>query len=114
MTHLKSFIKKEYSEMEDSFEYNINDIDNPNGWTWKEIDWLANMGFEPEGETRLTYTDKDTTKNVNHSDLRKDPLKVTVYKNKQGYWLLINNRKHVFRTFTQMMNFIDDRGSVPL
>ncbi len=110
MTHLKSFIKKEYAESDASFRYNINDIDNPNGWNWKEIDWLAGMGFEPEGETQLVYTNKNT----NSLDFKKEPIKYTIYKNKQGYWLLVNNRKHVFRNFIEMMNFIDSRGSIPL
>jgi len=114
MIHLKSFIKKEYAESDSSFEYKINDIDHPNGWNWKEIDQLANMGFEPSGETRMEYTDKDANKDINYGDMRKEPLKVTVYKNKEGYWLIINDKKHVFKTFIRMMEFIDERGSVQI
>lgn len=110
MTHLTSFIKKENSESDDNFEYNINDIDNPNGWDWKEIDWLAGMGFEPEGETRMSFTDKKN----NDVDVNKQPLKVTVYKNKSGYWLIMNDKRHVFKTFIRMMEFIDDRGSLEI
>ena len=52
MTHLRSLISKEDTS---SSEYKIDDIDNPNGWDWKELDWLFGMGFAPEGETRLQY-----------------------------------------------------------
>jgi len=52
MTHLRSLISKEDTS---SSEYKIDDIDNPNGWDWKELDWLFGMGFVPEGETRLQY-----------------------------------------------------------
>jgi hypothetical protein len=105
MTHLKSLITKEDSSDK---EYKVDDIDNPNGWNWKELDWLFNMGFSPEGETRLTYShDKN-----NKYDLTKKPLEIKIYKNKQGYWLIMNNRKHVFRTFVDMMNHIDEFGSV--
>ena len=92
MTHLKSFIKKE----SDTKEYNIDDIDNPNGWDWKEIDWLAGMGFDPgESESRMAYTYKPTGGEG-------ESIKFTVYKNKDGYWLEINGRKHVFKTFINM------------
>lgn len=112
MTHLSSFIKKEYQESDSNFEYSINDIDHPNGWNWKELDMLFNMGFEPEGDTRLSFKDKTQTHHIDNTP--KEQLKVTVYKNKAGYWLIVNDRKHVFKTFLKMMEFIEDMGSMPL
>ena len=57
MTHLLSLISKENIDTRE--EYSISDIDNPNGWDWKEIDMLAGMGFEPEGNTRLILKTKN-------------------------------------------------------
>lgn len=105
MRHLRSLISKEDPS---SFEYKIDDIDNPNGWDWKELDWLFGMKFAPEGETRLQYNHvKDR-----HQDIHSTPLKITVYKDKRGYWLVVNDRKHVFRTFIDMINHIDKYGAV--
>jgi hypothetical protein len=112
MTHLSSFIKKESHESDNGFEYSINDIDHPNGWNWKELDMLFNMNFEPQGDTRLSFTDKTQTHNTD--DTPKKQLKVTIYKNKDGYWLIVNDRKHVFKTFINMMDFIDKMGSLPI
>ena len=100
MTHLKSFIKKE----SDTKEYNVDDIDNPNGWDWKEIDMLAGMGFEPEGNTRLILKVKNNHE-MNDTAYR-------VYKTDEGYHLMVNDRKHLFKTFTDMLNKIDEWGSV--
>lgn len=103
MTHLKSFIKKEGFDTNNG-EYKIDDIDHPNGWDWKEVDMLIGMGFEPEGETRFRL------KVDRNSDMTS--LNFTVYKNDKGYWLVINDRKHVYKTFNEMLNMIDTFGSV--
>lgn len=103
MTHLKSFIKKEgFSDT--NGEYKIHDIDHPNGWDWKEVDMLIGMGFEPEGDTRFRL------KVDRNSDMIS--LNFIVYKNDKGYWLLMNDRKHVYKTFNEMMNMIDTFGSI--
>lgn len=103
MTHLKSFIKKEGFDTNNG-EYKIDDIDHPNGWDWKEVDMLIGMGFEPDGETRFRL------KVDRNSDMTS--LNFTVYKNDKGYWLVINDRKHVYKTFNEMLNMIDTFGSV--
>lgn len=103
MTHLKSFIKKEGFD-DTNGEYKINDIDHPDGWDWKEVDMLIGMGFEPEGETRFKL------KVDRNSDMTS--LNFTVYKNDKGYWLVINDRKHVYKTFNEMLNMIDTFGSI--
>jgi hypothetical protein len=103
MTHLKSFIKKEGFDTNNG-EYRIDDIDHPNGWDWKEVDMLIGMGFEPDGDTRFKL------KVDRNSDMTS--LNFVVYKNDKGYWLLMNDRKHVYKTFNEMMNMIDTFGSI--
>ena len=100
MTHLKSFIKKESEEK----EYSIDDFDHPNGWDWKEIDMLYGMGFEPEGDARVVLKVKNPD--------RMDDITYKIYKNDDGYVLLINDTKHLFKTFNDMLNKIDELGSV--
>lgn len=103
MTHLKSFIKKEGFDTNNG-EYRIDDIDHPNGWDWKEVDMLIGMGFEPEGDTRFRL------KVDRNSDMTS--LNFVIYKTDKGYWLVMNDRKHVYKTFNEMMNMIDTFGSV--
>ncbi len=100
MTHLKSFITKEVSEK----EYKIDDIDHPNGWDWKEIDMLYGMGFEPEGDARMVLK----VRNKSHMD----DYTFKIYKTDDDYVLLINDRKHLFKTFNDMLTKIDELGSV--
>ncbi len=100
MTHLKSFITKEVGEK----EYKIDDIDHPNGWDWKEIDMLYGMGFEPEGDARMVLK----VRNKSHMD----DYTFKVYKTDEDYVLLINDRKHLFKTFNDMLTKIDELGSV--
>ena len=100
MTHLKSFIKKESGEK----EYSLDDLDHPNGWDWKEIDMLYGMGFEPEGDARVVLKVKNPD--------RMDDITYKIYKNDEGYVLLINDTKHLFKTFNDMLSKIDELGSV--
>ena len=100
MTHLKSFIKKESGEK----EYSLDDLDHPNGWDWKEIDMLYGMGFEPEGDARVVLKVKNPD--------RMDDITYKIYKNDDGYVLLINDTKHLFKTFNDMLSKIDELGSV--
>ena len=105
MTHLKSFIKKESGEKESGEkEYSLDDLDHPNGWDWKEIDMLYGMGFEPEGDARVVLKVKNPD--------RMDDITYKIYKNDDGYVLLINDTKHLFKTFNDMLNKIDELGSV--
>ncbi len=103
MTHLKSFIKKEGFD-DTNGEYKIDDIDHQNGWDWKEVDMLIGMGFEPDGDTRFRL------KIDRNSDMTS--LNFVIYKNDKGYWLVMNDRKHVYKTFNEMMNMIETFGSV--
>ena len=100
MTHLKSFLKKESEEK----EYKLDDFDHPNGWDWKEIDMLSGMGFEPEGDARMILK----VKNQSHMD----DITYKIYKTDDDYILLINDTKHLFKTFNDMLSKIDELGSV--
>ena len=102
MTHLKSFITKESEEK----EYKLDDIDHPNGWEWKEIEMLLGMGFEPEGDARMVLK----VKNKSYMD----DYTFKVYKTDDDYVLLINDTKHLFKTFNDMLNKIDELGSTEI
>ena len=54
MTKLKNFINPN-SERD---EFDITDFDNTDGWHWKDVDHLIDMGFEMSGDTRLKLSDK--------------------------------------------------------
>ena len=102
MTHLKSFITKESEEK----EYKLDDMDHPNGWEWKGIEMLLGMGFEPEGDARMVLK----VKNKSYMD----DYTFKVYKTDDDYVLLINDTKHLFKTFNDMLNKIDELGSIEI
>ncbi len=102
MTHLKSFLTKESGEK----EYKLDDIDHANGWDWKELDMLYGMGFEPEGDARLVLKVK------NQKDM--DDYTYKIYKTDDDYILLINDTKHLFKSFSDMLNKIDELGSIEI
>ena len=98
---MRNFLNNEQEEIQ---KYKIADIDHPNGLDWKEVDMLIGMGFEPDGDTRFKL------KVDRNSDMTS--LNFVVYKNDKGYWLLMNDRKHVYKTFNEMMNMIDTFGAI--
>jgi hypothetical protein len=98
MTKLKNFINPN-SERD---EFDITDFDNTDGWHWKDVDHLIDMGFQMSGDTRLKLSDKqDFDENLN----------VEIYKQKStgDYFMILNGRKHVFNVFVDLINFIDDK-----
>ena len=105
MTHLISFIKKE-SNSESTKEYKLDDLDHPNGWNWKEVDMLYGMGFEPEGDSRMILKVKNQDK--------PEQLTFKIYKTDENYVLVINDTKHFFKSFSNMLNKIDELGSVEI
>ena len=100
MIKLKNFIDQDHAD-----EFSTEDFDNPNGWHWKEMDHLLEMGFVYDGETRLTLSDK---KDIDET------LNVEVYKQKStgDYVMIVNGRKHFFKSFTLMIAKIEDLGKV--
>ena len=81
-------------------------MDHPNGWEWKEIEMLLGMGFEPEGDARMVLK----VKNKSYMD----DYTFKVYKTDDDYVLLINDTKHLFKTFNDMLNKIDELGSTEI
>jgi hypothetical protein len=98
MTKLSNFLNPK----SDSDEHKV-DFDNPDSWKWKDAMHLADMGFECyEESTRFKLTEKkvDTT------------LNVEIYKKKSNgdYVMEMNGRKHLFKTFEALIEFIDTRN----
>jgi hypothetical protein len=86
----------------DKDEYIVDDFDKPDGWHWKEVDHLIEMGFEISGDTRLKLSDKKEYE---------ETLNVEIYKQKStnNYIMILNGRKHVFNSFIKMINFIESK-----
>jgi hypothetical protein len=93
----------------DNFEeekmYKLEDIDNPNGWNFIEIDLLGEMNFRIDDEYRM-FSEIE----VPSLDMINEKRKTYVYKTDEGY-VLESNRKYVFESFDAMIKFID---SVPM
>jgi hypothetical protein len=83
-------------------EHKVN-FDNPGSWQWKDAMHLVDMGFECyEHASRFKLTEKNADATLN----------VEIYKKKSTgeYIMELNGRKHTFRTFDEMINFIDTRN----
>ena len=93
----------------DNFEeekmYKLEDIDNPNGWNFTEIDLLGEMEFRIDDEYRM-FSEIE----VPSLDMVNEKRKTFVYKTDEGY-VLEANRKYVFESFNSMLEFID---SIPM
>lgn len=87
---------------ENSNEFETTNFDNPNGWNWKHVDHLIEMGFQLEGDTRFKLVDKKDFD---------ETLNVEIYKEKtsKNYMMIVNGRKHVFNTFDKLIDFIDEK-----
>ena len=84
-------------------DVHVVDFDNPDSWKWKDAMHLVDMGFECyEDASRFKLTEKkaDTT------------LNVEIYKKKstKDYVMEVNGRKHLFKTFESLVDFIDTRN----
>ena len=86
--------------------YNIFEIDNPNGWALNELEHLNDMGFIIEDDHTLA-TDVDI---FNLSEEGSDLEHIEIYKTDEGY-VISSNRKYIFETFNEMMNFIEKSNS---
>lgn len=101
MIKLKNFLNPKKEEKLD--EYNITDFDINDGWHWKEVDHLLEMGFEFEGDYRLKMVDKN--------NMDGNTLIVEIYKQKStgDYVMNMNERKYKFKSFKEMLNFIETK-----
>ena len=85
-----------------SSKYKIDSFDNPNGWSFNQIEHLHDMGFEMEDD--YTFSTK-----VDKYDVSDDEgsFNISVYKDNNGY-VLDFNRKYIFKTFDDMIQFIEN------
>ncbi len=101
MIKLKNLI----NSSQNTDEYQVDDFDNIEGWNWKEVDHLIEMGFQMIGDTRLKLSDKKSFDDI---------LNVEIFKEKStgNYVMILNDRKHVFKSFVNMMHKIEELGQV--
>ena len=83
--------------------HQLDDFDNPAAWKIKELDMLEGMGFVVEGDCGMGLTVPD--------DLDMNQYHIAKHR-ELGYELKINERKHYFRTFDEMMRKIDEFGKL--
>jgi hypothetical protein len=108
---VKNSIKKSLNFINnDNFEesvrmYKLEEIDHPNGWEFKELDMLGEMGFRIEDDYKMCAEVE-----VPSLQLENKKIKTSIYKTDEGYVIEIN-RKYVFETFNKMIEFID---SIPV
>lgn len=101
MIKLKNFLNPKQEETID--EYNTTDFDIKDGWNWKEVYHLIEMGFELEGDYRLKLIEKNNTHD--------QTLSVEIYKQKSNsdYVMNLNERKYKFKSFKEMISFIETK-----
>ena len=90
---------------EDVKMYKLEELDNPNGWNFSELDMLGEMNFRIDDDYKM-FSEIE----VPSLQLENEKIKAFVYKTDEGY-VLETNRKYVFETFDKLMEFID---SVPM
>ena len=100
---LINFINNDNFEEEKMFK--LEDVDNPNGWDFTEIDILGEMNFRIDDEYRM-FSEIE----VPSLDMVNEKRKTFVYKTDEGY-VIEANRRYVFESFDKMLEFID---SIPM
>lgn len=100
-------IRKDYhsSEFQNDNYHKLDDFDNPNSWEMKDLDMLEGMGFQIEGDSHMGLSIP--------GDLDMNKYSVSKHK-KLGYELKVNDRKHYFKTFDNMMKKIDEFGKLDI
>lgn len=102
ITFKSLFYENDVSE-EDSKKFKLEDISNPKGWKFSEIDLLGDMGFKIDNEHDMVCEIEDGSLNLNEVDKK---ISVKIYKNDEGYVIEIN-RRYVFETFEKMIEYFD-------
>ncbi len=82
-------------------KYKIDSFDDPNGWSFREVEHLYEMGFTMDDD--YTFSTKVEKIDITDGD---DTVNVDVYKTNDGY-VLQTTRKYIFKTFDKMMNFLE-------
>jgi hypothetical protein len=98
-------IRKDYhtSEFQNENYYKLDNFDNPNAWDMKELDMLEGMGFQIEGDSHMGLCIP--------GDMDMNKYSIAKHK-KLNYELKINDRKHYFKSFDNMMDKIDEFGKL--
>lgn len=81
--------------------YRLDELDNPNGWDFKELDMLGEMGYRIDDDFKM-YCEIE----IPSLELENEKMKTFVYKTDEGY-VMETSRKYVFETFNKMLEFID-------
>ena len=89
-------------DAEDEPRYKLMDIDNPNGWSFNEIDTLGHMGFKMDNDYELTCEVE-----VPSLQMENEKQIIKVYKEEDGY-VLETTRRYVFESFNKLIEFIDN------
>jgi len=97
------------TDLEEEFKYKLIDIDDINGWKFKEIDTLGEMGFHIDNETDMICEIEVPTIENTEDDKRT----IKIYKNKEGYVMELN-RKYVFETFNKLIEFVESTPVINL
>ncbi len=88
-------------------KFKLTDLDNPNGWSFNEIDTLGNMGFKMDNDYDLTCEVE-----IPSLELENNKQDIRVYKEEDGY-VMETSRRYVFETFNKLLEFIDSIPSDP-
>ena len=72
-----------------------NNLVNVDDWKFADVDHLKNMGFDFDGDYKLTLSDPE--------------ISVSQMKNQQGeYWVIeAEGKKNYFKKFDDVINFFD-------
>lgn len=89
-------------DAEDEPRYKLMDIDNPNGWSFNEIDTLGHMGFKMDNDYELTCEVE-----VPSLQMENEKQIIKVYKEEDGY-VLETTRRYIFESFNKLIEFIDE------
>jgi len=89
-------------ETEDNPKYKIMDIDNPNGWSFNELDTLGHMGFKMDNDYDMTCEVE-----IPSLEMENEKQFVKIYKEEDGY-VLETTRRYVFESFNKLLEFIDN------
>lgn len=85
--------------------YRLDELDNPNGWDFTELDMLGEMGYRMDDDFKM-YCEIE----IPSLELENEKMKTFVYKTDEGY-VIETSRKYVFETFNKLLEYID---SIPM
>lgn len=97
-------IKQRNKNYNNSEYYDLENFSHKNGWKLSDTELLMDMGFDPDGSFAMVLL----TPTNNEDDVTKY---VILNHKKKGFELRINDRKHYFKSFSDMMRHIDDYGA---